>query len=134
MDVGRLGALIGEAPEQRARVEVVLSDYLKRGGALGRMLVEEAGVAERTFADTMSRLFVMPLSDLRSERSAADSLVWVKGADAHRVGVLPLRFSSDVLTVAVCDPFDFEMVYFLESLPVIEVHLQITTASELRSG
>ncbi|MSX88743.1 MAG: pilus assembly protein PilB [Actinobacteria bacterium] len=134
MDVGRLGALIGGAPEQQARVEMVLSNYLKRGGALGRMLVEEAGVAERTFADTVSRQLVMPLSDLRSDRPTADALAWVKGADAHRLGLLPLRFSTDVLTVAVCDPFDSEMVYFLESLPVIEVHLKITTASELRSG
>ena len=134
MDVGRLGALIGGAPEQQARVEMVLSNYLKRGGALGRMLVEEAGVAERTFADTVSRQLVMPLSDLRSDRPTADALAWVKGVDAHRLGLLPLRFSTDVLTVAVCDPFDSEMVYFLESLPVIEVHLKITTASELRSG
>ena len=75
----------------------------------------------------------MPLADLRVEQPDPVATAWVQPLDAHRYAVLPLRYDGSVLTVAVIDPLDFAMVYFLETLPVVQVNLQVAPAAEVRT-
>ena len=135
LDVTRLAEVFATSfPDHQARVEAVMMDFHRNGGALGRMLIDDGGVDERTLAYTMARQLQMPLADLRVDRPDPAATAWVQPLDAHRYAVLPLRYDGSVLTVAVIDPLDFDMVYFLESLPVVQVNLQVAPAAEVRSA
>ena len=135
LDVTRLAEVFATSfPDHQARVEAVMMDFHRNGGALGRMLIDDGGVDARTLAYTMARQLQMPLADLRVDRPDPAATAWVQPLDAHRYAVLPLRYDGSVLTVAVIDPLDFDMVNFLETLPVVQVSLQVAPAAEIRNA
>ncbi len=116
------------------RVARVVAEHARRGGALGRMLLDDARVDERTFAFTVARLLQMPLADLRHDAPSPAATVWVSAGDAHRLGLLPLDYDGTTLGVAVIDPLDQALVQFLEALPVVEVKLTIAPAFEIAAA
>ena len=132
VDAVRLASLVvGSAAGDQTRVEAVVAEHARRGGALGRMMLEQAGVDERTFAFTIARQLQIPLAELRSQRPEPAATVWVRPDDAHRFGVLPMTYDGSTLHTAVIDPLDVDMLRFLEGLPVLEVKLYVAPAFEI---
>ena len=125
--------LVGSAGDDRSRIERVVGDYVRNGGALGRMLLEQGGVDERTFAFTVARQLQIPLADFRDKAPEQEATAWLQANDAHRLGILPVSYDGTALTVALIDPLDREVTAFLGRLPVVQVNVTIAPAFEIRA-
>jgi general secretion pathway protein E len=117
------GAFIKSEELERAQ------DLARRSGKkLSEVLVEQRLVAPETLATVLSFQYNAPIIDLKQFTIQPQAVALVPEELARQHNVLPLAVEGDVLTVAMEDPGDLEVIDTLSTLtrkrirPVIPLH------------
>jgi type II secretory ATPase GspE/PulE/Tfp pilus assembly ATPase PilB-like protein len=111
----RLGEILIEAGLAREEdiVAALEEQKKKRGKRIGEVLVEMGLVSEIEMAKALSRKFNVPFVDLDQMEMDPQAMSLVQPEIIQKYQVLPLKFDSGSVTIALSDPLAFEALDLL---------------------
>ncbi len=110
------------------------ASHLGGEARIGSTLIEHGLLLEEDVTRALSEQLHVPVVDLRDAHPEPKATALVESLDAHDHDVLPLLYIDGILTVAIADPLDPDVISLLRSLPVDEVHVALGVPSQLRSS
>jgi type IV pilus assembly protein PilB len=131
----RLGEILVElnllTPEQ-------LQNALERSGKanvlLGRFLISEGLVSEENMAKALGSQFGLSCVDLPRQQVQAEALKLIPERIARKHNILPIKFSGNILTVAVHDPLSVVNLSSVQELSGLQVQVLVAAESHLKSA
>lgn len=76
----------------------------------------------------------LPFADVTDIKPEPEALQRLPAAEAARLGVLPLSFDGDILTIAVAEPDNLELEQRVGVLTGVEIALVVTTADAIAAA
>lgn len=109
------------------------------GGATDSMLsffAREKGVAEEQYLDTVAKTLGWERADVAHADITREVSMKISPKVAFQYMVMPLKYDDeeDVLTVAVCDPFDMSMLNMVRFDARCMVKFQLATQSDIEKA
>ncbi|HEY5103641.1 MAG TPA: GspE/PulE family protein, partial [Acidimicrobiales bacterium] len=129
---GRLGDhLLDRHLITQAQLDQALAEQRESGQKLGNVLVGIGALDELVLADVLGSFFGLVSLNLRRENIDQDALALISENVARENLIIPIRFSDDVLCVAVAEPSD-ELTSLIKRTSGRSVRLMIAPMSDIR--
>jgi len=129
---GRLGDhLLDRHLITPAQLDQALAEQRESGQKLGNVLVGIGALDEQVLADVLGSFFGLVSLNLRRENIDPEALALISEPIARENLIIPIRFSDDVLNVAVAEPSD-ELTTMLQRTSGRTVRLMIAPMSDIR--
>lgn len=103
-------------------------------GATDSMLsffAREKGIAEEQYLEKVAQILGWERADMANAEISREASIKISPKIAFQYTVMPLSLVEDVLTVAVCDPFDMSMLNAVRFDAKCMVKFQLATQSEI---
>ncbi len=103
-------------------------------GATDSMLsffAREKGIAEEQYLEKVAQILGWERADMANAEISREASIKISPKIAFQYTVMPLSLVEDVLTVAVCDPFDMSMLNAVRFDAKCMVQFQLATQSEI---
>lgn len=116
-----------------AQLEAALAEQRAWGGKLGRILIDQGAVDERTMCLSLSRQLGLPCVDLAAAGLPASVTELLSIQVCERLGVMPLGLDAGrrVLRVATADPTNSSAIEELKQLTGMSVEAAVATATDI---
>ncbi|MFQ5680448.1 MAG: GspE/PulE family protein [Candidatus Omnitrophota bacterium] len=131
----RLGEILVEKGIITAeQLDSAVKEQAKTKEVLGQILVNMGLVSERQLLEVLSQQQGIPFVDLREAKIDPNAIKNVPAKLARHYKVMPLELSSNVLTVAISDPFDMWPLDDLETNLGYRVEKVLATSADISAA
>ena len=115
----------------RGDLAAALEEQQRRGGRLGRILVERRLVAERTLLETLSRLLGVDVVDIGEGPEDQEAVSLLPYDIAKKYRALPLRKFERILRVAMAEPQDPDALQALQFATGMRIQAGLCSEKEI---
>jgi len=116
------------------QLEKALDIQRKRGGSLGKILVENSFISQKTLMVVMSRQLNIPPIDLSKYKVDKEMSKLVPEKFAKQYCLIPISKIGNVLTVAMADPLDVFAIDDVKMLTNFIIDPVIATETDIRNA
>lgn len=116
------------------QLDSAVKEQAKTKEVLGQILVNMGLVSERQLLEVLSQQQGIPFVDLREAKIDPNAIKNVPAKLARHYKVMPLELSSNVLTVAISDPFDMWPLDDLETNLGYRVEKVLATSADISAA
>jgi pSer/pThr/pTyr-binding forkhead associated (FHA) protein len=106
-------------------------DKIRSGRRLHRALLDEGLISDENLRNLMSRVFRIPIVNLRSERIDEDTAISFPSRLARDSSIFAYRKDDTKLFIAVADPTDINAIDQAKFETRLEIDVKLATSSEI---
>jgi len=129
----QLGELLVErgAIDQR-QLDKALSVQRERGGLIGELLVELGFISEEDIAQALTAQYGFPYLPLANYEINQDVISIIPARVARQYVLIPIDKIGNNLSIAISNPLNEQAIEDIETLTGCNVHVFVSTSSDVR--
>lgn len=126
--------LIEEKVIDEMQLRAALGHQQQWGGKLGTTLIEMGFVAERALADVLEKQLGLKMTDLSAIDVPETALRKLPASVAKKHNVLPIELRGQILTLAMNDPTDLNVIDEIQFTTGVTVRPALALESQIRKA
>ena len=126
--------LIEEKAIDEMQLRAALGHQQQWGGKLGTTLIEMGFVAERALADVLEKQLGLKMIDLSAIDVPESALKKLTASIAKKHNVLPIEIRGQILTLAMSDPTDLNVVDEIQFTTGVTIRPALALESQIRKA
>ncbi len=115
-------------------LDKALETQKKYGGSLGKALVEQGSISQKSLMVVMSQQLNIPLIDLSKYKVNKDVIALIPEKTARQYSILPISKMGNVITVAMADPLNLFAIDDVKLITNFRMDPVLATETDLKEA